>query len=283
MTAPEQGHSQGHGDQPIRVLLVDDQQLLRESFTRLLELAGGAVEVVGAASDGAEAVALVERLAAAGRAPQVVLMDVRMPRVNGVEATRQIVARWPQVRVVILSTFDDEEYLVAGLRAGARGYLLKDTSSAELVRAIQAAHRGESPIQPAMAAKLVAQMARGPNLSTPFPAREGGAGPSAAMGGAPHVPAVEREGGDADGGEVRPPLSAPGRGLGGGVPPGGELTEREREILRLIARGASNREISEALFITEGTVKNHVSNILAKLALRDRTQAAVYAHDHGLV
>jgi DNA-binding NarL/FixJ family response regulator len=237
----------------IRVLVVDDQALLRESFKKLLELADGSLEVVGTAGDGVAAVAAVERLTAAGGALPVVLMDVRMPRLNGVEATRQIVARWPAARVVILSTFDDEEYVVEGLRAGACGYLLKDASSDELVRAIRAAARGQSPIQPAVATKLVAHLAR-PDLSS-MRGEELASLPTAplARGGEPLEPAVE------------------------------ELTEREREILRHVARGASNREIGEALFITEGTVKNHVSNILSKLGLRDRTQAALYARERGLV
>jgi DNA-binding NarL/FixJ family response regulator len=228
----------------VRVLLVDDQALLRESFKRLLELVDGGITVVGVAADGQDALAAMERLSATNLAPHVVLMDVRMPRLNGVEATRQIVARWPATRVVILSTFDDEELIVAGLRAGARGYLLKDTSSDELVRAIHAAARGETPIQPEVASKLVAHVAR--------PAAEVLALPASA--------AASTE----------------------GAPPASDLTEREREILRLVARGASNREVGETLFITEGTVKNHVSNILSKLGLRDRTQAAVYAHEHGL-
>jgi DNA-binding NarL/FixJ family response regulator len=237
--------SEAQSASAIRVLLVDDQALLRESFRRLLELVDGGITVVGVAADGLEALAAMERLSAAGAAPQVVLMDVRMPRLNGVEATRQIVARWPETRVVILSTFDDEELIVSGLRAGARGYLLKDTSSEALVRAIHAAARGETPIQPEVASKLVAHVVR-PTGEAP-----------------PHAPAsggLAAEGAVAD-----------------------DLTEREREILRLVARGASNREVGETLFITEGTVKNHVSNILSKLGLRDRTQAAVYAHEHGLV
>lgn len=231
--------------QPIRVLLADDQALLRESFQRLLELESDTLSVVGAVSDGAEAVAAVERLVRAGAAPHVVLMDVRMPRLNGVEATRLIRARWPDVRVMMLTTFDDEEYIIEGVRAGANGYLLKDATADQLLAAIRAVHRGESPLQPSVAAKLVARLKNptAPPASTPSAHGGSSAAPSAPM---------------------------------------DELTERERDILRLIARGESNREIGEELFITEGTVKNHVSSILSKLALRDRTQAALWARERGL-
>src|SRR5215472_8550801 len=126
MSGPETQKGQGGTPEPIRVLLVDDQALLRESFRRLLELQGQRLRVVGTAGDGLEAVAAVEHLARAGQAPHVVLMDVRMPRLDGVGATRQIQAHWPQVRIMMLTTFDDEEYIVEGLRAWATGYLLKD-------------------------------------------------------------------------------------------------------------------------------------------------------------
>jgi len=245
MSGPETQKGQGGTPEPIRVLLVDDQALLRESFRRLLELQGQRLRVVGTAGDGLEAVAAVEHLARAGQAPHVVLMDVRMPRLDGVGATRQIQAHWPQVRIMMLTTFDDEEYIVEGLRAWATGYLLKDTSAEELVQAIESVHRGESPLQPSVAAKLVARFTRVPEAADP-------AAPVTSPA-APHV-----------------------------TGPAAELTDREREIVRLLARGDSNREIGEALFITEGTVKNHVSNILSKLALRDRTQAALWARDHGL-
>jgi DNA-binding NarL/FixJ family response regulator len=231
-------------DEVIRVILIDDQTLLRESFQRLLELEDS-IEVVGKAGDGVEALALVEHLAALGRLPQVALMDIRMPRMDGVEATRQLALRFPEVGVLILTTFDEETYVVEGLRAGARGYVLKDVSAAQLLDAIRAVKRGESPLQPSVAAKLVAHLNRRPELESS--------------------------------------TSSSGAGLGAGGLLMDDLTEREYEILRYVARGESNREIGEALYITEGTVKNHMSNILSKLGLRDRTQAALWAREHGLV
>jgi DNA-binding NarL/FixJ family response regulator len=232
-------------DEVIRVILVDDQTLLRESFQRLLELEDS-IEVVGTAGDGVEAVALVEHLATMGRLPQVALMDIRMPRMDGVEATRQLSLRFPEVGVLILTTFDEETYVVEGLRAGARGYVLKDVSAAQLLDAIRAVKRGESPLQPSVAAKLVAHLNRRRELESSAPSSGAGLGAASSL-------LVD------------------------------DLTEREYEILRYVARGESNREIGEALYITEGTVKNHVSNILSKLGLRDRTQAALWAREHGLV
>jgi DNA-binding NarL/FixJ family response regulator len=231
----------------IRVLIVDDQQLLRQSFRRLLELDNSGIEVADAASDGQEALDVLARLEQQGRLPQVVLMDVRMPRLNGVEATAKITERWPEVRVLILTTFDDDEYILEGFRAGAKGYLLKDISAEELVGAIRAVHRGEAPMQPSVAAKLVARLRHGNEVPSPLV--------SASESPQPHA---------------------------FGIPGANELTDREREILGFLARGASNREIGESLFITEDTVKNHVSNILSKLNLRDRTQAALWAREHGL-
>jgi DNA-binding NarL/FixJ family response regulator len=230
---------QASDDTAVRVLLVDDQTLLRQGFQRLLELGDNRVCVVGAASDGMEALTLIERLERENQLPQVVLMDIRMPRMDGVQATSQIRSRWPTIRILMLTTFDNDEYVFDGLRAGASGYMLKDVSAEELVAAIHAASRGESPLQPSIAAKLVARLrAESPEAST---------------------------------------VTRMTQGIGMA-----ELTEREREILRYLARGASNREIGEALYITEGTVKNHVSNILNKLALRDRTQAALWAREHSL-
>jgi DNA-binding NarL/FixJ family response regulator len=239
MTTETSGHHEAAG--AIRVLIVDDQLLLRQSFQRLLDLESD-IAVVGVAGNGEEALARIAELERGDALPDVVLMDVRMPVMDGIQATRQIGERWPGVRVLILTTFDDQEYVLQGIRAGAKSYLLKDSSAAELLDAIRAVYAGGSPLQPSVAAKLVAHLAQ----------------PDAA--GAPQRPSA----------------------AGPALPGGEELTEREREILGYIARGASNREIGEALFITEGTVKNHVSNILSKLALRDRTQAALWAREHGL-
>jgi DNA-binding NarL/FixJ family response regulator len=235
---------------PIRIILVDDQTLLRESFQRLLELEDG-IEVVGAAGDGLEALALVEHLAVSGLLPQVALMDIRMPRMDGVEATREFALRFPDVGVLILTTFDEETYVLEGLRAGAKGYVLKDVSAAQLVDAIRAVERGEAPLQPIVAAKLLAHLH--------------------------YAPMAKSSGGS--------PADLPSTGTAAPVASGilvNDLTERECEILLLVARGENNREIGEALYITEGTVKNHVSSILSKLGLRDRTQAALWAREHGL-
>lgn len=215
---------------PIRLLIVDDQTLFRESLGLLLAAQPG-LAVVGEAANGEEALRQVAALA-----PDVVLMDLRMPILGGVAATRRIRADYPASRVIVLTTFDDDEDVFEALRAGAVGYLLKDVSGERLVEAVHAAARGESTLQPAVAAKVVAEFAR---LATP-------ARPAA------------------------PPLVEP-------------LSDRELEVVRLLAGGASNREIAARLFIAEGTVKNHLTNILGKLGVRDRTQAALRARELGLV
>ena len=214
----------------IKILLVDDQPLFREGLRTVLSLHSD-FEVVGEAANGSEAIRLTRSLL-----PSVVLMDLQMPILDGVSATRRLHEEQPSCRVIVLTTFDDDEMVFDGLRAGAVGYLLKDVPSEKLAEAIRAAARGESFLQPSVAAKVVAEFAR---LS----------GRTAA---------------------VMDSLIEP-------------LSERELEILRLIARGTSNREIANGLFIAEGTVKNHVTNILAKLGVRDRTQAAIKAKDIGLV
>jgi len=213
---------------PVRVLLVDDQALFREALATLLATHDG-IDVVGEAGNGDEALR-----EAASLAPDVVLMDLRMPVLDGVAATRRLRAEHANVRVIALTTFDDDEDVFAALRAGAVGYLLKDVSSARLVEAVLAAARGESVLQPSVAAKVVARFAQLPDAPEPRP------------------------------------LVVP-------------LSERELDVLRLLADGRSNREIAAALFLAEGTVKNHVTNVLGKLGARDRTQAALRARDLGLL
>jgi DNA-binding NarL/FixJ family response regulator len=213
--------------QPIRILLVDDQSLFREGLRTLLSLQAD-FAMVGEAGNGDEAVRLAERLA-----PNVVLMDMHMPVLDGVAATRRLREIAPAIRVIALTTFDDDEYVFEALRAGAVGYLLKDTASDKLFEAIRAAARGESFLQPSIAAKVVAEFSR---MAAPKPA----------------------------------PLVEP-------------LSDREIEIVKMLAAGASNKEIGTALFITEGTVKNHVTSIFGKLGVRDRTQAALKAKEMGLL
>ena len=214
---------------PVRVLLVDDQALFREALAVLLGVRAD-IEVVGEAADGAEALHRAAELA-----PDVVLMDLHMPVLNGIAATRRMRVEHPDVRVIALTTFDDDEEVFAALRAGAVGYLLKDVSSARLVEAVLAAARGESVLQPSVAAKVVARFAQLPDAPPP-----------------------------------PQPLVVP-------------LSERELAVLRLLADGESNREIAATLFLAEGTVKNHVTNVLAKLGARDRTQAALRARGLGLI
>jgi DNA-binding NarL/FixJ family response regulator len=217
------------GAGPIRVLVVDDQALFREGVVTLLS-AHPDVEVVGEAENGRQALEMVARLR-----PAVVLMDLRMPVLDGVAATREIVQRHPQSRVIVLTTFDDDEVFDA-LRAGAAGYLLKDVSSEKLAEAIRVAARGESFLQPSIASKVLAELNRRPARPT-----------------------------RADRALLEP------------------LSERELEVLRHLARGASNREIAERVYLAEGTVKNYVSSILGKLGAPDRTAAALRARDLGIL
>jgi DNA-binding NarL/FixJ family response regulator len=222
------------GEAAVRVLVVDDQRLVRESIASLLDIQPG-IAVVGVAADGRQAVELATELI-----PDVVLMDVRMPELDGVAAVAVLLRRLPSCRVVMLTTFDDEDYVVRALRAGAAGYLLKDLPARELANAVRLAHAGVAQFDAAATARLAEA------LSRPGPADSPAPGPPA--------------------GESATPLTA-----------------REIEVLRLVALGWTNREIAARLFVSEGTVKNHVSRILTRLTLRDRTQAAVYARDHGLL
>jgi len=215
---------------PIPILLVDDQALFRESLALLLGPQPD-LRVVGEAANGEAALQAVAQVH-----PHVVLMDLRMPILDGVAATRRLRIEHPDVQVIVLTTFDDDADVFAALRAGAIGYLLKDVSGEALFAAVRAAARGESFLPPAIATKVVAELTRS---ADPPPARA-------------------------------QPLSHP-------------LSERELEIVRLLASGATNREISAALVLAEGTVKNHLTNILGKLGARDRAQAAMIARDLGII
>ena len=207
----------------IKVLLVDDQHLIRQGLKALLELEPD-LEIVGEAENGEQAIDLSKQVQ-----PDVILMDIRMPIMDGVAATREIQKYFPDIKILVLTTFDDDEYVKAALENGAMGYLLKDTPSEELAVAIRAVHKGYTQLGPGIVKKLVFS-------------------------------------------PVTPTQSPP-------VPPSlVELTPREKEVLGLIAIGANNREIAQQLYISEGTVKNHVTNILNRLNLRDRTQAAIIAN-----
>jgi DNA-binding NarL/FixJ family response regulator len=216
--------------EPIRLLIVDDQRLMRDGLRTLMELEPD-LEVAGEAEDG---LAALEQYAALQ--PDVVLMDIRMPRLDGVEATRRLRQRYPEARVIILTTFDDDALVFDGLRAGALGYLLKDVSGGELAEAIRKVASGGALIEPSVARKVLAEFARLAPAARP----------------------------------VQEQLVEP-------------LSEREREILKLIAQGANNRQIASQLYLAEGTVKNYISSILDKLAVEDRTQAALRARELGLL
>ncbi|MFC3479209.1 response regulator transcription factor [Kocuria carniphila] len=208
----------------ISVLIVDDQELLREGFRLILEKSG--FNVVGEASDGVEAIERARALS-----PDVVLMDIRMPRLDGIEATRRIVTHRPATRVLVLTTFDLDEYVYDAVRAGASGFVLKDLRPADLVRAVEIVSVGEAMLAPQVTRRLLEQFAPAPSQTAAMPA----------------------------------------------------LTERETEVLRLIATGRSNNEIADQLYLSEATVKTYVSRLLTKVGRRDRVQLAVLAYESGLV
>jgi len=220
----------------VRVLLVDDQRLIRDGLRLLLELEDG-LEVAGEAENGAAALEVYPNVQ-----PDVVLMDIRMPVLDGVEATRRLLERWPRARVVILTTFDDDNYIFDALRAGALGYLLKDVSGPELAAAVREVARGGALIQPSVARKVLAEFSR----LTPAKPAAGAA-----------------------------PTSAP-------APLAEALSSREQEVLQGITRGLTNKEIALRLNLTEGTVKNYISVIFQKLGVQDRTQAALKAREMGI-
>jgi len=214
----------------IRVLIADDQMMVRQGFTVLLNTQPD-IEVVGQAVDGLDAIVKVAELA-----PDVVLMDIRMPELGGIEATRRITEKTPEIRVLVLTTFDLDEYVYEALHAGASGFLLKDASADQLADAVRVVAAGDALLAPGVTRRLIAEFSR--LRKTPRPASRTRVG---------------------------------------------ELTERETEVLALIAQGLSNAEIAGRLVVAEQTVKTHVGRILVKLGLRDRTQAAVFAFETGLV
>ncbi|MCF2129753.1 response regulator transcription factor [Strepomyces sp. STD 3.1] len=214
----------------IRVLIADDQQMVRQGFSVLLNTQPD-IEVIGQAVDGRDAVAKV-----AEQTPDVVLMDIRMPELGGIEATRLITGATPEIRVLVLTTFDLDEYVYEALRAGASGFLLKDASADQLAEAVRVVASGDALLAPGITRRLIAEFSR--------------------LDDRPRAPLKARV---------------------------GELTERETEVLALIAQGLSNAEIAQRLVVAEQTVKTHVGRILVKLGLRDRTQAAVFAYESGLV
>jgi DNA-binding NarL/FixJ family response regulator len=221
----------------IRVLVVDDQDIVRRGLGVILAHQPG-IEVAGYAADGIEALEQV-----AHRSPDVALMDLKMPRLNGIHATRQIVDRYPEVKVIVLTTYDTDEWLFDAIRAGACGYLLKDSDSEAIVAAVRGAAVGETSIDPAVAGRVLQEFNRLAALS----ASRSAPGPAEQM-------PLEME----------------------------PLTERERAILQRLAQGESNTQIAEALYLAEGTVKNYVSSIISKLQANDRTHAAVLALKRGL-
>lgn len=234
-------------ERPIRVAIVDDQELIRTGFALILSTADG-IEVVGESSEGGEAIAMIEALAAEDRAPDVVLMDVRMPGMNGIEATGRIAERFPTARVVVLTTFDLDEYAIEAVEAGASGFLLKDARAAELIGAVRAVAEGDSVMAPSVTRRLIDRL------------RDSGT----------HEPAIARD--DPRGsGEPEPIAELLS-----------QLTEREREVFELIAGGLTNAEIGERLFLSESTVKTHVGRVLAKLRLRDRVQAVILVYEAGI-
>lgn len=217
-------------DRRIRVLLVDDQSILRQGLQALLDLEPD-LEIVGEAENGQVALRKLAELEAQHRLPDVVLMDIRMPVMDGVAATGAVHGQYAAVKVLVLTTFDEDELVAAALQRGAVGYLLKDTPSEELAAAIRAVYRGYTQFGPGILQKLMAAQVGSPAAQKP---------------------------------ELPDSFT--------------ELTPREKEVLRHLAAGASNREIAQALYISEGTVKNHITHILSRLNFRDRTQAAIFAH-----
>lgn len=219
----------------IKIMVVDDQPLMRDGLATILSLRNE-LEVVGTACDGQDAFEKAKRLI-----PDIILMDIRMPGTNGVDGTKLIREEMPEIKVLMLTTFKDSELIFEALEEGASGYLLKDMPTDTIVQAILTVHSGGVVLPPDVTAQVIKEMKHSQNMAAPLEA---------------NPPAAPKETED--------------------------LTEREHDVLRQLGYGLSNKEIAEILFITEGTVKNHVSNIISKLGLRDRTQAAIFAVRYGI-
>ena len=271
--------------QPIRVMLVDDQRLVRGGLSMLVNSQPD-LQVVMEADDGLAAIDVFDRMVSEGQAPQVILMDVRMPHCDGLEAARRILERDAQraesdcrgsdceaderVRIIMLTTFDIDEYVYSAVRAGASGFLLKDTPPEQLLEAIRTVHRGDAVIAPSATRRLLEQMI--PVLDSPVPAAESmQATPPAAGSELPKATFIP-----ADSASFEPAQDYPHRELIE------QLSPREFEVLDLIARGLSNAEITRELVLSEATVKTHVSHVLAKLGARDRVQAVIMAYEAGI-
>lgn len=272
--------------QPIRVMLVDDQRLVRGGLSMLVNSQPD-LQVVMEADDGLAAIDVFDRMVSEGRAPQVILMDVRMPHCDGLEAARRILERDGErevsederVRIIMLTTFDIDEYVYSAVRAGASGFLLKDTPPEQLLEAIRTVHRGDAVIAPSATRRLLEQMI--PVLDSPAPvvptapaapaAESVLAIPSAAGSELPKATFIP-----AEHASFEPVQDYPHRELIE------QLSPREFEVLGLIARGLSNAEITRELVLSEATVKTHVSHVLAKLGARDRVQAVIMAYEAGI-
>lgn len=271
--------------QPIRVMLVDDQRLVRGGLSMLVNSQPD-LQVVMEADDGLAAIDVFDRMVSEGRAPQVILMDVRMPHCDGLEAARRILERDGErevsederVRIIMLTTFDIDEYVYSAVRAGASGFLLKDTPPEQLLEAIRTVHRGDAVIAPSATRRLLEQMI--PVLDSPAPA----APTAPADPAAPAAESVSATGSElpkatfipAEHASFEPAQDYPHRELIE------QLSPREFEVLGLIARGLSNVEITRELVLSEATVKTHVSHVLAKLGARDRVQAVIMAYEAGI-
>ena len=260
---------------PVRVALVDDHAVMRAGFRMILE-AEDDIRVVAEAADGEQAIAM-----AAAHTPDVICMDVRMPGLDGIEATRRILAEHPAARIVIVTTFDDDEYLFAALAAGASGFLLKNAGPEELVNAVRVIASGEALLSPEVTRRVIERFASAQPAGVAAASDDVAAAPadssddSIAPAAAPAAPAAETS-------DARIPGRA-AEHAADAIALRASLTDREAEVLRLIAEPLSNAGIAGRLFIGEATVKTHVSNVLLKLGARDRVHAVVLAYRHGLV